>query len=88
MPKAKMDKREQEWRAEEDHRTLTRAAEITDDEDRMKAVRTHHQKTTRALARTGQAILAPSMLKQNARPAGSRRGGRGRGLRRTATSGR
>lgn len=49
-------KQEQDYRGEDDHRTLTRAAEITGDQDRMKGVRKHHQKQTRALKKVGRAI--------------------------------
>jgi len=45
-----MDK---DYQAEDDHRTLTRAQEITGDRSRMSNVRRHHRKMTRALAKTG-----------------------------------
>lgn len=32
------------WRAEDDHRTVTRAGEIMRDKDRMKGVKEHHKK--------------------------------------------
>lgn len=54
---SKKDKqREAEMRAEDDHRTLTRAAEIQGDADRMKHVVRHHVKQTRALGRVGRAM--------------------------------
>lgn len=40
-----------DYQAEDDHRTLTRAAEIQDDHSRMAGVRRHHQKQTKALGR-------------------------------------
>lgn len=53
---AKLSKQEQDYRAEDDHRTLTRAAEIGGDPDRMKGVAKHHRKTQRGLARVGRMI--------------------------------
>lgn len=41
-------KSEQDYRAEDDHRTLQRAAEITSDSSRMAGVKRHHAKVTRA----------------------------------------
>jgi hypothetical protein len=32
------------WRAEEDHRTMTRAGEIKGDKERMRAVKEHNKK--------------------------------------------
>lgn len=48
-----MDK---DYQAEDDHRTLTRAQEICGDRSRMANVRRHHQKMTRALAKTGSML--------------------------------
>lgn len=45
-----------DYRAEEDHRTLTRAQEIREDAGRMKGVRKHHLKQTRALGKVGRVI--------------------------------
>lgn len=44
---------DREYQAEDDHRTLTRAQEITGDRGRMSNVRRHHTKLTRALTKTG-----------------------------------
>lgn len=54
--KRKMDEREKQYRAEDDHRTLTRVAEIEGDGERMKYVREHHRKMTGALARVGKRV--------------------------------
>jgi hypothetical protein len=48
--------RELDYRAEDDHRTLTRAAEIAGDSDRMKGVAKHHRKTQKGLSRVGRMI--------------------------------
>lgn len=50
-------KREAEYRAEEDHRTLTRAEEVRADKGRMAGVIRHHKKQTSALRRTSRAIM-------------------------------
>lgn len=60
---SKPSKTEADYRAEDDHRTLTRAEEIRADKTRMAAVERHHNKTMRAMARVGKAIV----------PAGSKR---------------
>lgn len=41
---------EKDYRAEDDHRTLTQAAEIQSDRSRMKGVEKCHRKQTKALA--------------------------------------
>lgn len=50
--------REDEYRAEEDHRSLTRAEEIRADVKRMAGVKRHHQKQTRALKRMSRVVGA------------------------------
>jgi hypothetical protein len=35
------------WRAEDDHRTMTKAGEIKADRERMKAVKDHHKKMSK-----------------------------------------
>jgi hypothetical protein len=35
---------DKDYRAEEDHRTMTKAGEIKSDRDRMKGVKDHHKK--------------------------------------------
>jgi hypothetical protein len=54
--KKAMDKREYDYRCEDDHRTMSRAAEIEGDKDRMRGVREHHRKVTKAHARIGKRI--------------------------------
>ena len=49
-------KREQEYREEDDHRTITRAEEVRGDKSRMVGVRRHQRKSERALKRTKRAI--------------------------------
>jgi hypothetical protein len=44
------------YRAEDDHRTLTRAAEVQADAVRMKAVAKHHRKAQKELAGVGRVI--------------------------------
>lgn len=44
------------WQAEDDHRTLTRAAEVTNDPQRMKGVAEHHAKVKKDLAQVGRRI--------------------------------
>lgn len=53
MDKAAISKQESEWRGEDDHRTLSRAAEITADKSRMDGVKKHHMKQTRGLKKVG-----------------------------------
>ena len=55
-PSKKERQREAEMRAEDDHRTLTRAAEVQGDTERMKHVVRHHKKQTRALNRVGRSL--------------------------------
>lgn len=61
-------KSEDEYRAEDDHRTLTRAAEIQGDVKRMAGVRAHHVKQQSALKRMDRLM--------SGKPAGVRRGRR------------
>lgn len=51
-------KSDDDYRAEDDHRTLTRAEEIRMDAARMKGVRKHHTRVNRSLTRVGRAIGA------------------------------
>jgi len=46
------------WQAEDDHRTLSRAAEVTQDPQRMKGVADHHKKIQKALGVVGRRIAA------------------------------
>lgn len=48
--------RELEYRAEDDHRTLQRASEVSTDPERMKHVAKHHRKIKRQLASVGRTI--------------------------------
>lgn len=45
---------DRDYQAEDDHRTLSRAAEIRTDAGRMKGVRAHHEKQRRALGSLGR----------------------------------
>lgn len=45
-----------DYQAEDDHRTLGRAAEIEGDSKRMAGVKKHHAKTTKAHKAIGRAI--------------------------------
>lgn len=47
---------DKDWRAEDDHRTLTRAAEIKQDQGRMAGVAKHHEKQKKSLAQIGRSI--------------------------------
>ena len=49
-------KRDQEYRDEDDHRTITRAEEVRTDKSRMMGVRRYQRKSERALKRTGRAL--------------------------------
>lgn len=53
---ASQKKSEDAWRAEDDHRTLSRAAEVQADPARMKGAAKHHQKVTRGLSKVGRMI--------------------------------
>ena len=44
---------DRDYRAEDDHRTISRAQEICEDKGRMRDVRKHHQKMTRSLSKVG-----------------------------------
>lgn len=45
-----------DWQAEDDHRTMTRAAEIKQDPSRMAGVAKHHEKQKKSLASIGRSI--------------------------------
>lgn len=45
-----------DYRAEDDHRTLMRAAEIKGDHARMKGVHRHHLKQRAALSKVGRTL--------------------------------
>ncbi len=55
-----MKEREKQYRAEDDHRTMSRVAEIEGDPERMKYARAHHKKQMTALARVGKRISGRS----------------------------
>jgi hypothetical protein len=44
---------DRDYQSEDDHRTLTRAQEISEDRKRMSGVRAHHRKMTKSLAKVG-----------------------------------
>lgn len=54
MPK--MDPGEREYRAEDDHRTLRRAAEVRSDPLRMRDVQSFHRKTLREMGEVGREL--------------------------------
>ena len=56
MDSKKAKQRELDYRAEDDHRTLQRAAEVQTDPERMKHVAKHHRKEKRKLASVGRTI--------------------------------
>lgn len=72
MPIGKASKSEDDYRAEDDHRTLMRAEEIRGDKGRMSRVLKHHGKKAREIATLG------SKLRTGGR-------GKGRGKRRSKT---
>ena len=45
-----------DYQAEDDHRTLTRAAEVQGDAKRMAGVKKHHAKMTKALSTVGRSL--------------------------------
>jgi hypothetical protein len=47
---------EDDYRAEDDHRTLSRAAEVRGDPKRMAGVKRHHQKQKRTLGLVGRSL--------------------------------
>jgi hypothetical protein len=49
-------KSEQDYRAEDDHRTLSRAAEIRQDPARVAAVKAHHQTVKKRIASVGRSL--------------------------------
>ena len=55
-PFASSQKSEQDYQAEDDHRTMTRAAEVVGDPKRMAGVKKHHRKQKKALAMVGRSI--------------------------------
>lgn len=55
-PSKSMKAEQDSWRAEDDHRTLTRAAEISADTSRMKGVQKHHRKVQKRLQKVGSLI--------------------------------
>lgn len=47
---------DRDYQAEDDHRTMTRAAEISSDPSRMSGVKKHHRKATKQLNMVGRSI--------------------------------
>lgn len=64
---AKDRKREADYQAEDDHRTLTRAEEVRSDPKRMSGVRKHHRKQTVALGRISRALGGGRALGRSSR---------------------
>ena len=48
---------DRDYQGEDDHRTLTRAAEIVGDKDRMKGARKHHRKQGKAMSLVQRTML-------------------------------
>ena len=67
-----------DFQAEDDHRTITHAAEIQNDRRRMAGVRRQHTKQTKALTSVGQQIGMPRKMSGSMPMTGARRmtGGR------------
>jgi len=68
MPVGPSKKKEDDYRAEEDLRTLTRAEEVRGDGTRMAACARMHRKQARTMTRTGRLFAS--------RAGGKRAGGR------------
>lgn len=49
---------DREYQAEDDHRTLSRAQEISEDKHRMAGVRKHHRKMSRSLSKLSPLMRA------------------------------
>lgn len=49
-------KSDNDYRAEDDHRTLMRAAEIKGDKSRLAGVKRHHAKTRASLSKVGRTL--------------------------------
>lgn len=58
-PTASMKRDQDDWRGESDHRTLTDAAAIGSDPQRMRGVAKHHRKVQKGLKRVGAMIQRP-----------------------------
>lgn len=54
-------KREAEYRAEDDHRTLQRAEEVRADPSRLKGVAMHHRKKMVEMRRVGSQLGVPTL---------------------------
>lgn len=63
------EKREQEWRAEDDHRTLQRAEEVRSDPGRMKGVMAHHRKKLGEMAKITETLGGKRTMGDKKRPA-------------------
>lgn len=63
VSKAMQNKREAEYRAEDDHRTLQRAAEVQRDPTRMKGAAAHHRKKLEEMQTVGRQLkVAPDAM--------------------------
>lgn len=67
---AEAKKREADYQAEDDHRTLTRAEEVRSDTKRMAGVVRHHRKQTSALKRTSKALFGVQRTSSRTRRSG------------------
>ena len=55
-PSAVDRRREADYQAEDDYRTLCRACEVRSDKKRMDGVRQHHEKSKRSLSSVGRLV--------------------------------
>lgn len=51
---------DRDYQGEDDHRTLTRAAEIVGDKDRMKGARKHHREAGKKMSLVSKTMLGGS----------------------------
>ena len=58
-PAPMLAKSEQDYRCEEDHRTLERAEEVRSDPSRMRGVSRHHRKKMAEMKRVGTMLANP-----------------------------
>ena len=49
---------DKDYQSEDDHRTLTRAAEIVGDKDRMRGAKKHHRKQGKAMSLVQRTMLS------------------------------
>ncbi len=62
-------KTEDDWRAEDDHRTLSRAEEVRSDPKRMAGVKAHHRKKLGEMANISESLGEKRTMGDKSRPA-------------------